>query len=74
MHLVHTYMVVITALVAWKWEVVGGCMFALELFYVTMAWNRVSLAAYFLIFAPLVLIGGMFILHWMIHTKAKAKL
>ncbi|MGA1868225.1 MAG: hypothetical protein ACMUJM_06730 [bacterium] len=74
-HLIPTYLVTIVAIIAWKGEITGGCLFiGLGLFYVIMEWNRTPLIASLLIPAPLFLIGGMFIMHWMLYRKAKPKL
>ena len=62
-HLIPTYLVIIATLIAWKWGLLGGSMFiALGLFYVFMTRGRAHLSVP-IITAPLILIGGMFILN-----------
>jgi len=73
-HLIPTYLVIIAAVISWKWEFLGGSMFiGLGLVYILMAWNRVSPVALLLISAPLMLDGGMFILHRILFQTPKVK-
>ena len=67
MHLIPTYIVIIATLIAWKREIIGGIMFiTLGLFYLFMTMGKVHFSAHLFIAAPLILIGGMFILHRLI--------
>jgi hypothetical protein len=71
-HLIPTYLVIIAAVIAWKWELLGGSIFiGLGLVYILMAWNRVAQFALILISAPLMLVGGMFILHRILFPEVK---
>ena len=70
-HLVPTYLVIIATLIAWKWEITGGSMFiGLGLFYILMTRGRMHFLTYLFITCPLILIGGMFILHRIIARKS----
>lgn len=73
-HLIPTYLVVITLLFAWKWEWVGAVIFtALGFGYIIMAWGKQSLSAYLCISGPLFLVGILFLLGWILRDKLKAR-
>jgi len=68
-HLILTYLIIIATIVAWKWEIIGGCIFlALGLFYIVMTWGKAPILAYLFISGPLFLIGGLYIGHWIRKT------
>lgn len=70
MHMIPTFTVIITLLIAWRWEKVGGIIFIiLGLFYLFMTLNNFNLSAFLLIPIPLLLIGATFILHDLIYHK-----
>ena len=71
-HLVPTYLVLIALAVAWRWEWVGAIIFcSLGLWYIVIAWGKFDAIAYLLISGPLFLIGGFFLLNWILRAKLK---
>lgn len=61
-HLTPSYVVIIALLVSWKWQTIGGVLFlvvfaAFMLFFGRRDWQTVLFLG-----APLILIGGLFIL------------
>ena len=72
MHLIPTFLLVIALLVAWRWEWVGTVWFVgLALFYVAWAWGRFPWVAYAAISGPLVVMGGLFLLNWILRAELK---
>jgi len=65
-HLVPTYLVVISLLIAWRWERLGAALFlALGGAYLMDAWGRFDWTAYAAISGPLFLIGILFMTDWL---------
>ena len=64
-HLVPTYLIVITLIVAWKWEWIGSIIFtALALFYIFSSKGQA-----WIISGPLFLLGFLFLLSWVFKTE-----
>lgn len=64
-HLFPTYILIIVALIAWKWEHIGGIIFIfLGFANVLLAGFRVDLLACLLVSGPLFLAGGLFLLNY----------
>ena len=72
-HLVPVYLVIITLLVAWKWEWIGGVLFlGLAAFYIFMTWGRFEWSVYVVISGPLSLLGVLFLLNWKYRAQLRA--
>ena len=72
MHLIPTFFILIALAVSWRWEWIGAVLFScLGLWYIVMAWGEFDLLAYLFISGPLFLIGVLFLLNWILRTKAK---
>ncbi|HOB51959.1 MAG TPA: hypothetical protein PK176_05325 [Acidobacteriota bacterium] len=72
MHLIPTFLLVITLLVAWRWEWVGTVVFiGLAVYYVVWAWGRFPWVTYAAISGPLAVMGGLFLLNWVWRAKMK---
>ncbi|MBE9103313.1 DUF7670 domain-containing protein [Vacuolonema iberomarrocanum] len=68
-HLIPTYLVVISLAIAWRWEWVGSILFiALALFYLASTGG-----GSWVISAPLLLIGSLFLLNWGYRVQLKAQ-
>jgi hypothetical protein len=68
-HLVPTYLVVIALAIAWRREGVGAILFiALTVFYLV-----VSRGEGWVIAAPLLLIGVLFLLNWIFRAQLEAR-
>ncbi len=73
MHLVPTYIVLVTLAVAWRWEAIGALLFSgLGLFYIGWAWGLFPLVAYLSISGPLFLTGALFFLDWVFKRRPHA--
>lgn len=59
-HLVPTYLVVITLLIAWRWERVGGVLFIL----MALGYLIMSRGESWILTAPLILVGAFFLFDW----------
>jgi hypothetical protein len=63
-HLVPTYVVVISLLIAWRRERLGGVLFlALGAASITMFWEHSHWQAYLMLSGPLIVVGSLFLLH-----------
>ena len=70
-HLVPTYILIISLLIAWKWELPGGVIFiVLGLTYIIMFPNHPL--AYAIISGPSFLIGLMFLLSGFLQKRRKS--
>ena len=68
-HLIPTYLVVISLAIAWRWEWVGSILFiALALVYLAS-----SGGGSWVIFGPLFLIAILFLVNWMYRARLKAE-
>ena len=73
MHLAPTFIVLVALAVAWRWEWVGAVLFfGLAVLYVVMAWGRFPLGTYLLISGPLLVVGVLFLLNWMLRDELRA--
>ena len=71
-HLVPTFIVLVALAVAWRWEWVGAVGFCgLAAFYVIMAWDRFPLSTYLLISGPLLVVGVLFLLNWILRDELR---
>jgi hypothetical protein len=71
-HLTPVYLVIITLLVAWKWEWVGGLLFlGLAAGYILMTWGRFEWSVYLAISGPLALLGVLFLLNWKYRAQLR---
>ncbi|WP_031291952.1 DUF7670 domain-containing protein [Leptolyngbya sp. Heron Island J] len=67
-HLMPTYLVVISLAIAWRWEWIGSILFiALALFYLAS-----SGGGSWIISGPLFLIAILFLVNWMYRSRIKA--
>lgn len=74
LHLVPTFIVVITLVIARRWEWVGAVLFAaLAVFYVVWTWGRFPLATYLFISGPLVLVGALFLVNWIYKVPLRTR-
>lgn len=73
MHMIPTAMVVLVLVVAWRWEWVGGVLFAaLGFLYIFAAWGRFPLSVYFTIAGPQFLMSYLFFLNWRYKDEIRA--
>ena len=67
LHLLPTVFILLTLLLAWKWEWIGGTLFiAFGLCYIVWAWGVFPFLTYLVIAGPLFLVGILFWLDWKI--------
>ncbi|EKU96186.1 hypothetical protein Lepto7375DRAFT_0160 [Leptolyngbya sp. PCC 7375] len=67
-HLMPTYLIVISLAIAWRWEWVGSILFiALALFYLAS-----SGGGSWIISGPLFLIAILFLVNWMYRSRIQA--
>jgi hypothetical protein len=73
-HLIPVYGIIITLIIAWRWEWVGTVVFiVLAVLYVMWAWPRFHhWSVYVAIPGPLVVVGILFLYNW-IHKKRLQK-
>jgi hypothetical protein len=72
MHLIPTLLVVITLVAAWRWAWVGAVVFfGLAVLYVVWAWGRFPWFTYAAISGPLAVMGGLFLLNWVLRAQMK---
>ncbi len=70
MHLIPVYLVLLALLVAWRWELVGGTLFAaLGVAYLVLFGGRFHWSAYALISGPLFLLGALFAIDGLYRTR-----
>ncbi|MEM9905446.1 MAG: hypothetical protein AAF921_10530 [Cyanobacteria bacterium P01_D01_bin.44] len=68
-HLIPTYLVVISLAIAWRWEWVGSILFiALALFYLATSGGES-----WVISGPLFLVGLLFLLNWRYRGRLKTQ-
>ena len=68
-HLVPTYIVVISLVIAWRWEWVGAILFiALALFYLVSSGGES-----WVISGPLFLVGALFLFNWIYRAQLKTR-
>jgi len=71
-HLIPTWMVLITLAVSWRREWVGGIMFiVLGVGYLILSWGKFNWAVYLVISGPLFLISVLFLINWFYRLKLR---
>ena len=74
MHLIPTIIIIITLIISWKWEWIGGILyFVFALVYVLNSWGRFPISVYFIISGPMVIISVLFFLNWKYKHELKTK-
>jgi hypothetical protein len=74
MHLIPTLAILIALAIAWRWEWVGGILFAaLGIFYIISMWGRFPWSVYLVIAGPAFLIAGLFLVNWFYRGQIKIK-
>jgi hypothetical protein len=69
MHLIPTGIIVLVLIISWRWEWVGGVVFAvLPIVYVYWAWGRFPVLTYLIMCTPMVLMSVLFFVNWKIKT------
>ena len=69
MHLVPTFIVVISLVIAWRWDWVGAILFiAVALFSLVSSGGES-----WIISGPLLLVGVLFLFNWIFRTQLKTK-
>ena len=64
-HQIPTALVILVLVIAWRWEWVGGVLFAaLGVFYMVSTWGRFPPSVYVTIAGPLFLMSYLFFLNW----------
>ncbi|MFC1568539.1 hypothetical protein ACFL37_02435, partial [Candidatus Margulisiibacteriota bacterium] len=62
--------VLVIALVAWRWNLSGGVLFVLLGFlYIVLAWGRMQAIVYLIVAGPPVLTGALFIVAALLERK-----
>lgn len=65
LHLIPTWILLLTLAVSWRREWVGALLFTgLGAFYIISCWGRFHWSAYAVISGPLFLLGVLFLLSW----------
>ena len=73
MHLIPTFLVLLSLAVAWRREWLGGVLFtALGIAYIVMAWGRFPLGVYFAIAGPLFVLGALFFFNWIRRSELRS--
>jgi len=67
MHLIPTFVVVITLIVAWRWELIGAILFIAAALFLLISSGGES----WFISMPLILVGALFLLSWKYGTQKK---
>jgi hypothetical protein len=71
-HLVPTGMILIALAIAWRWEWIGGILFAaLGAWYIIMAWGKFPWITYLLVAGPAFLIGALFLVNGLYRTQLR---
>jgi MFS superfamily sulfate permease-like transporter len=76
-HLIPVYVIIITLIIAWRWEWVATVVFSiLAVLYVIWAWPRFHhWSVYVAIPGPLVIIATLFLFNWLgkkqLHRRVK---
>jgi len=70
-HLTPTYILLATLIIAWKWELIGAILYALEgVSYIFLLWEQPAPAS-LLITGPLFVISGLFLLDWALKSQIR---
>jgi len=69
-HLIPTAVVLGVLALAWQREWLGAISYiAMAILYIVRTWGKFNLSAYLVIAGPLILIGIMFMLNWLLRKK-----
>ena len=72
MHLIPHIILILTLVVAWRWEWIGGLLFlGLGLFYIFSTWGRFPASTYMIISGPLFLVSVLFGIGWIYRDKIR---
>jgi len=71
-HLVPTYIIVLTLIISWRREWIGAIVYTiLGIAYIILAWSKVPFLAYLFISGPLFIIGILFGFNWICKSDNK---
>jgi hypothetical protein len=69
-HLIPTAVVLGVLALSWRREWIGAIIYiALAILYIVRTWGRFPLSTYLIIAGPLILIGVLFMLNWVLRGK-----
>jgi len=72
LHLIPTAFIIGVLVLAWRWEWIGAAIYlALAILYIVLARGRFPLSAYFVIAGPLVVVGALFMLNWLLRAQLR---
>jgi hypothetical protein len=72
MHLIPNLILALVLVLAWRWEWIGGVLFAaLGIFYIVWVWGRFPLVAYLSISGPLFVVAFLFWLGWLYRAEIR---
>ena len=75
MHLVPPILVLLVLVLVWRWDWPGAVLFPLlALVHLVSKWGQLDLAGYVIIEVPLVLLGGMFFMSWLMRGAPRETL
>jgi hypothetical protein len=73
-HLVPVYIVVITLVIAWRWEWIGAIAFTgYALFYLSQVWGQEHWSTHLVIPGPLIVTGVLFLLNWIYRAQLRTR-
>jgi hypothetical protein len=71
-HLVPTWLVLISLAIAWRWEWIGAILFVvLGAWYIIEAWGKFTWVTYLMISGPAFLIGALFLFNWLFRAQLR---
>jgi hypothetical protein len=71
-HLVPTWLILISLGVAWRWEWIGAILFvALGAWYIIEAWGQFTWITCVMISGPAFLIGALFLVNWLFRAQLR---
>ncbi|MBK7981874.1 MAG: hypothetical protein IPK06_18055 [Ignavibacteriae bacterium] len=69
-HLIPSFLILISLLIAWKHEIFGGLIFILfSVFYILMSWGKFPFSVYLIICLPMLIISLLYFISWRINPK-----
>lgn len=72
-HLVPTWLVLGALALSWRWEWIGGVLYAvLGVGYIVMAWGKFDWTTYAIISGPLFLVAALFWVNWALRKELRA--
>jgi hypothetical protein len=73
-HQIPTGILVVTLIISWRWEWVGGVVFlVLAVFYIYWSWGRFPLITYIVMCGPMFLMSILFFINWKYRAELKTK-